>query len=319
MLSETEMKVVAMISTHANLSIKEQARLTGVKEHSYRHALQKCIQKELTVEFRQVNFGALGLQTFNLYFSLSYPLPDSAREVMCSDPRVVWLAENVSDFRYEVTFICRSTIELWNFCRSLAQKTGVALINPVWTIELGFIFYGDRFIAPQIGSTPIRIDLTLRQSGLDSLDYQIIDLLSSSSQQTTAGIAREVGQPQTSVDYRIKKLITEGIITHPLYSANPSSGFCAECQILLSFKALPADLHTRILSFCENNPNVFKLVSAFGGWSYKMLIKAETIAKLWDFKGLLEHKFGDILADAQLVTRRRVIRHSAAISSHPEL
>jgi DNA-binding Lrp family transcriptional regulator len=318
-LSDSQRVVLGALSTHGHLQIRELASLCGLKEHTFRHTLNRCQQQRLFTEYRQVNFATFGLQTFNFYFSLPHRIPDEALELLRTDPRVVWLAENASEGRFEMTIVCRSPSQLLEFCTSLSHKTSISFTNPAWAIELSFIFFGDRFLAPHLPHHLVEVDLTAAPCSWDDLDVRILDALCSDSSAAVNQLARVLGQPASSVDYRIKRLLSQGVITPPLYSANSQTVGCAECQLLLSFRYLSAQLDRLVTDFCVRHARVFKLVRAFGSWNYKILARADTTEDLLLLRERLEIEFADSLASAQFMTRRRILRFTPALASHPEL
>lgn len=317
--SETQNIILGVLSTHSHLSAKEQSRLCGLKEHSFRYGLQRCFEQGLSSEYRQVNFGALGLQTFNLYFGLGSRIPTAALDLFAVDPRVVWLAENVADCRYEATIVARNPTELLNLCSLLTEKTGITVVNPTWAIEIEFLFFGDRFLVPTIPLQVTRVDLTAPPIPFDALDLQILDQMSSQERSSTAAAARAIGQPTASVEYRMKRLISQGVITPPLYSTNVFALGFAECQILACFSELRSSLHEEMVKFCKGHHTVFKLVRAFGSWNYKILAKSHSIEDLVALRESLEDTFGEALASTQLLSRRRIIRRTASLAHHPEI
>ena len=319
MITDNQRIILGAMSTLGSGSTKELARQCGLKEHSFRYGLQKCFDQELVLETRQVNFGRLGLQTYNLYFSLPYQLNQEHLDCLTSDNRVVWVAENVTDGRYEVTVVAKTPRELANWSQQLAQRSGIVLANPIWTVELEFHYFGDRFLAPQFAPNVISVDLTVDATPVDKLDLQVLDLLCYSPSASTPYVARLLGLPATTVEYRTKRLVSSGIVTPTLYSTNLSTINAVECQLLVTFHKMADAVHDRMFQFCLRNPSVSKLVKAFGTWHYKVLAKATTIEELGVLRRALEHEFHDCLAGVIMLNRRRLLMRAPSLANHPQL
>lgn len=317
-LSDIQRIVLDAISVHGAVGTKKLAELTGLKEHTIRYGLVGCLREGLTTEYRQVNYGTLGLQTFNLFFSLGSGNPEAVLSLLSSDPRVVWLSENVEQPRYEATVVVKNPAELIRLCTLMTQETGVSFVDLAWAIELSFLIFGDRFLSRKVSGNPIPVDLTLPPTTVDSLDLRILDCCESHGASVPT-IARNLGQPASSIDYRLKRLISRFVVTPSLYSAEPAKVGLTECQYIASFREIHRDLDQRMVEFCTRNVNVMKLVRTFGTWNYKVIARAENIDQLVSVREEFESVFGAALASVRFLIRRRVLRRTVLLSVHPEL
>lgn len=109
---------------------------------------------------------------------------------------------------------------------------------------------------------------------LDLKDRKILYELDKNSRQTSSQIAKQVGLSQEVVNYRIKKLEEEKIITQYLVVINMSKLGIYQFKILLSFQHMKSSKLNEIIEKLNKNKNVKWLASCKGSWD--LVISFET-------------------------------------------
>jgi len=137
---------------------------------------------------------------------------------------------------------------------------------------------------------------------LDIKDRKIIYELDVNSRQTNSAIAKKVGLSKQVVGFRIKRLVSEGIISQ-FYSVIDISklGFTVH-KNFIRLQNLDRGKEKEIISFLVKHPNVVWVASCdgvfditFGTWARDVDFLDKTLTEL-------NRKFGEYIAERQIAT-----------------
>jgi len=115
---------------------------------------------------------------------------------------------------------------------------------------------------------------------LDLKDRKILYELDSNCRQTCSQIGKKVGLSSEVVNYRIKKLEDEKIITQYQVAFDLSKLGIIQFKILLSFQHMNSETMDKILKKLNANKNVKWIVSCNGNWDLMIALEAESISEI---------------------------------------
>lgn len=115
---------------------------------------------------------------------------------------------------------------------------------------------------------------------LDMKDRKILYELDSNCRQTCSQIGKKVGLSPEVVNYRIKKLEDEKIITQYQVALDLDKLGIIQFKILLSFQHMNSEVMNKILKKLNENKNVKWIVSCNGSWDLMIALEAESISEI---------------------------------------
>jgi len=119
---------------------------------------------------------------------------------------------------------------------------------------------------------------------LDLKDRKILYELDSNCRQTCSQIGKKVGLSSEVVNYRIKKLEDEKIITQYQVAFDLSKLGIMQFKILLSFQHMNSETMDKIVKKLNANKNVKWIVSCNGSWDLMIALEAESISEIDELK-----------------------------------
>ncbi len=131
---------------------------------------------------------------------------------------------------------------------------------------------------------------------LDLIDKKIIAELDKNSRISETKLAKKVGRSREAVKYRIKRLVSEGVITKFLTSINPQK---LGKRLFKMFLKLDNVEHRReeLKEFLRNNPYTYWIGLCDGAWDACLGLYLKQNHEFFDFKNELVSKFKDIIVD----------------------
>lgn len=138
---------------------------------------------------------------------------------------------------------------------------------------------------------------------LDSLDWDILYSLTSRNWRTFSDIAKSLGSPAASVNYRIKRLEKNGVIRGYYYISEMARSEYLIYSVRIQMGAVSVELHKRLSSYCANHPNIILLFRTFGSWDYEIVYVAAKASELVEATDDLRENFGQEINDIKSYSR----------------
>jgi Lrp/AsnC family transcriptional regulator, leucine-responsive regulatory protein len=150
---------------------------------------------------------------------------------------------------------------------------------------------------------------------LDLKDKKLLYELDKNSRQSSPQIGKKIGLSPEVVNYRIKKLEKENIITQYQIVVNLSKLNILQFKIYLSFQHLTSDKLNQIITKLKKNESIKWIVSCNGNWDLILALETDSIEKINKLKNETLAHFGNhinkkalsILVEAETYNRDYLI------------
>lgn len=157
---------------------------------------------------------------------------------------------------------------------------------------------------------------------LDLKDRKLLYELDTNSRQSCSKIGKRIGLSPEVVNYRIKRLEKENIITQYQLIVNLSTLDILQFKICLSFQHLISSKLNEIIENLKKNDSVKWIVSCNGNWDLILSLETdsiESVDKLKDeiltlFEGHINRKAISLLVEAQTYNRNYLIDDKSLIT-----
>jgi len=151
----------------------------------------------------------------------------------------------------------------------------------------------------------------MKKFKLDKKDWKILHQLDSNARQSCSQIARKVGLSSEVVNYRIKRLEHEQIITHYQVIVNLSRLNIIQFKVCLSFQHMTSVKLRKIVQVLKANEEIKWIVECKGKWDMIISCETDTLSNLdllkeWiirHFEGYVNNKALSILVKAYTFNR----------------
>jgi Lrp/AsnC family leucine-responsive transcriptional regulator len=156
--------------------------------------------------------------------------------------------------------------------------------------------------------------------GLDLKDRKILYELDRDCRQSCPQIAKKVGLSSEVVNYRIKRLENEGIITHYMVCVDLTKLGIIEFKMLLSFQHAKSDEILKIIEQIKKDKRALWIVSCKGDWDFIVSGEVHSLTGVEQFKnellsyfeGYIEKKAISICTEADVLGRDYLIHQKAS-------
>ncbi len=275
-LSPTQAKVVALTQLNADLPIAQIRSKLGLRDHTIRYALERARSQGLVAQRHFINLFRIGCLQHEIFFSLSSEKKGSRETLLkklIQSDRISWIGRLGGDFHYGMNICSFHINEMLELFDEFSDEYGCIFLEKNLSLRIGLTYFGCRYLAPSIkASPPLSYRITSERVEIDYIDHQILSALSADGSSSIHSIARTLGVPQSTVDYRYKKLKNNGVIVGTYYNFQPQKAGYLSFLCLISTKGISSSFREKVLQFCEDNPEVVVLIESMGSWDFELAI-----------------------------------------------
>lgn len=274
-LSLNEQKLLAALRFNARASAAQIAKLSHLPQHSVYRYQRQLEEKGILTPYVVVNLAALGLCDFGIFVSAersSASLRQRLLSFLVRSPSVPWVVEySAGEFQYAFSVVAKHISEVDNFLMNLSENTGQACLRQSVLNRVSWEVYGERYLPGAASSMRgYRIAGTCEKvASLDELDWALLRLLSAPRLATLKELARGLGEPLTTVEYRLKVLEKTGVIIGYCNLLDLSKVGVQYYHALLSERKRSRRFRQKLLAYFQRNPRVVATTLSVGEWNYE--------------------------------------------------
>lgn len=137
---------------------------------------------------------------------------------------------------------------------------------------------------------------------LDLLDRKILTELDQNSRQPFSQMAKKVRASRTVVEYRVKKLIENGIIVSLSAFVDPAKFGLTSWKVYLQFHNRSKEIEEQINNFVLNEKKIWWAIKCEGNFDIMFLVLTKSVHDFYEFLSNFQSKFSKHEARIEITT-----------------
>jgi len=305
--NDIQLQILGILTTGGSRTITDLAKKLSIKPHVVRYQLDQLLERRRIERAVMLNQRALGHHVFNVLFDLPRVSIKRALEFLEKRTEVSWLAQNMGLRKFEVTYFARDMVEGSKLIHSLGETIGVHFRDPIFAVEVETRHWGLRFLAGREVAKPVAHFVASKESRQpDPIDLKILHSLRHEGDLSVPRIAKGAGISESTAKYRIDRLREWGAISEEMYFLRSDHDF-VQAQLVLNLKIRSREHEEAVIGVCSHNLFVEELITGFGCWDYKVVLRADTVNRLLEVEESILAALGKNVSRALMLVRNRVI------------
>jgi len=303
-LTIKDRKIITELEKDSRRPAAQIARKVGMSTEVVNYRLKNMIAKGIIRRnYAIINFGKLGYTLYRILLQLeniSEKDEDRMVEYLRSMPQARWVGVGSGAWDILVTVQARDVAEFNEIMNGILDKFGKNIRNREITISVIQSIEPPAYLLQEEYRYE-HFPIEESRAKLDRIDYDILSLLYKDARMPTTEMATELGISSDAVQYRIKKLTKDKIITRfTCWMDRKLLGY-QHYAVLLRLQHATAEQQERFIKFCESHPNVAFYASTVGSWDMQIDIDAEDSAHFHKVMREMRSKFLDIIRNYESV------------------
>lgn len=153
---------------------------------------------------------------------------------------------------------------------------------------------------------------------IDKIGYKILAQLDRNSRQHSSEISRAIGIPRHVVDYRIKKMISDGYIRSFPAFIDPCKFGLTGWKVYLQLKGTNTRIENEMFDYLQSAPNIWWAVKCFGSYDLLYLPLAKNFYEVNKHLCAFHDKFGQYIVKEDINNHLEPVYFSRGYLSRDE-
>lgn len=298
-------KILSLLSANSRTPLTQLSKKVGLSRDAVKYRIRNYEKVGLIQGYRAlVDISKFGYDNYHLFIKLNNPSEETEKQIICKIAKLSFIRAIIKfggSYDFEIAIIAKDIADLdgkitklINYCGNLIQESEMLIISKTFVAET----FPKNFLEEK-EKMQMRIfcKKESKEIKVDKKDIQILSIIAENANMQIVDIADKVRISPDSVTYRIKNMLSSGVIKKFIPVINYSSLDYSLYAVLLDINSFDEEKEERILEFLLNNPNTLWAVKTIGRYNILiyLLVKnteelQETILKM---RGLFPKEIKD--------------------------
>ena len=322
-LDVKDKKILSLLCHNARTPLSEIARVSGLSRQTIEYRIRQMEKNELIAGSRTVvQVTKLGYSSY--HFFLSIGSQDSEKKLLAkcmSSPHVHVYISYSGVYDVELGLMAKTPQAAQEIFSNLVEgleitnhSIGILTNNLINRVLPGFeiplkeqVHKNDSSFGKQLNGQrePAKIE-----ERMDSIDYNLLQLIADNAQSSLQTIAAQLGNSPDAVKYRIRKLISRGIIQNFRPVINFSRLHLTTRTLLVKWNRKSVEDIKKFRQYLESFGDVLWCVEVLGEWDFLIYLVTEEQNMLHDLISGMKKVFERNLHSFQILHANNEYKYS---------
>ena len=306
-------KIIEILSRNSRTPITRIAKILGYSKEVVKYRIDKLVKENIITDFYAVvDSSKLGFNKFNVYlefYTLSKEDEKSIIDYLLSHPNVSWIITTSGKWDFMIQIYTKTITELDLVLMEISSK----FVNLLKEYELYVItqfhhirpkFISEKIKLENVKNLPYHPELSSKSKeevNIDKQDLKILKILERDSRTPILDIGRKLNLSKDAVQYRIKKLIKQKLITNFMLRVNWGLLGFQYYSVLLKLKDIDDKKRRKMIKYLENRKEVIAVFVQIGHWNLCVQSIVKNAVELKKLISGIKESFKDIIEDNESV------------------
>ncbi len=305
-LNDTELAILAHAQLDADTPVNVLAKALSMREHTVRHALSRMEEAGVISRLLYVDLYRIGFVEYYLFLKLASNTPAEEKKLidtLSASERVTWIVRVGGNYSIGFAFMARSISECVAFIDEVMERSAVRASERAFLVLAERTYFGVKHLAPlPSGTLPVEMGSVGKEPvEFEEIDHLVLRALAASKSGFAASIAREVGRPESTVQYRLKTLQDRGILRRCVYLVNPETYGRSAYRLRAVIKSPSKSVRDKIYSWSKSHPNILSFLHCLGPWDFEFRVEVADPKEALSIAQNLTETVGDAISHTEIV------------------
>lgn len=308
-------QILSAAQFFADEPVAQVAKRLSMPVHTVRRVIDASINEGVLRRRVYFNYFRLGCIQYSIYLNVrarSLAQRERARQILVKAPFVELVLELGATYDFAIVLTARSALDVEVFFEFLHAKQEIELEEVNLHARTGWYYFGVKYLSSQKFSHSIEVIPGQEKDllKLDSEDWDVLDAFQMSSDGNRQRMAKSLGMPLSTFQYRIDKLIRSGAILGTLFQIVADSIKYQAFRVLASTRFPLARHRSLLLNWARKNPYILTFMHGVGKWDYELRIETHSPEVVREVVDELLEIGRDFIESAEIVPVTKILKMS---------
>jgi DNA-binding Lrp family transcriptional regulator len=261
----------------ADVPVRQVAEETGLREGVIRGCIARLLERK-AIELRPfINPFAVGLCEFQALISTHGMEPQIRQKLLqalVESQYSTYVGAIGGDFHLAVMLVARDVAELNSIFDAMNGHVGNTPYEREVSSCSSISFYAPKYLQgntygpPSLTYGPVEQRWTI-----DDLDQRLLFALGELKSISISELARAVGAPATTINYRLSGLKEKGILLGVGYALPPLNDGLLPFALQVRAASISPSIRAQMRQYCATHPAISYMIEGAGSWEFQIGIR----------------------------------------------
>lgn len=303
-LDSKDKKILTLLDENARFSNTQLARKVGLSKPAVEYRLKRFEQnKVIFVYYAVIDFTKLGYSQYKVYFKfqdMTLDDEDKIKEYWIKDKNSIWVAQIRGRWDLAVSVLAKSNFEFGRILSAFMNKYAKFILEKDVLLTEYSPIYAREYLTETkptewIYGKPTSI------CDLDAIDTKILKELSVNARINIVNLAARTKLTRDVINYRLKRLTKDGIITQFRCYPNLSNIGINHYKIIFRTKNLDEGAEKLLKQYVAQHKKATQFLKLIGSWDLEMEFELENEDELYKLLNEIRKEFSNVIRDFDIL------------------
>lgn len=303
-LDKKDKKILILLDENSRYSNSQIAKKVGLSKPAVEYRLKRFEKNNVIFEFYTViDFTRLGYFQYKIYFKFQDVTLEDEKKIVdywIKAKNSVWVAQIRGKWDLMVSILARSNFEFGEILgKFMNQFSKFVLLKDVLLTEYSPIYAREYLTETKPSEFIYGIPTKIYE--LDEIDKKILRILSTNARISVIELAKKTELTRDVINYRIKKLKNEKIISQFRCYPNLSNIGINFYKVIIRTKNLDDKAEKQIKTYVAQHKKIPQLLKLIGSWDLEIEFETESEDELYTYLTDIRKRFSDVIRDYDIL------------------
>jgi DNA-binding Lrp family transcriptional regulator len=305
-------KILALLDEDSRYSNSQIAKKVGLSKPAVEYRIQRMLKNNIIFEFYSViNFSKLGYSLYKLYLKLQNTTNEEENSITnywVKSKNTVWVAQCRGGKDIAVTILARKNSEFGNILSLFMNKYSKFILDKeILLNESTSIYLKDENQAKKEFTYETQ---NITHYELEDEDIKILKELSVNARINIVDLAEKIKLTRDMVNYRLKKLIKENIISQYRCYLNLENIGMNLYKVIIRTRNFDDKEYKRLRDYCSSHKNIPQVLKLIGSWDLEIEFETEGEDELYKILNEFRKEFSNIIRDFDIIRITKINKYN---------
>jgi Lrp/AsnC family leucine-responsive transcriptional regulator len=297
-------KILTILDENSRLSNSQIARKVGLSKPAVEYRLKRLEQNKVIFSYYTViDFTKLGYSQYKVYFKFQNATLEDEKKIIdywIKDKNSIWVAQIRGRWDLAVSILAKSNFEFGRILSKFMNKYSKFILEKDVLLTEYSPIYARKYLTETkptewIYGKPTKI------YELDEAERKILKELSTNARINIVDLAEKTGLTRDIINYRLKKLIKEGIIVQFRCYLNLQTIGINHYKVIFRTKNFDESAEKRIKQYVAKHKKATQFLKLIGSWDLEIEFETENEDELYKILNEIRKEFSSIIRDFDIL------------------
>jgi len=297
-------KILTILDENARLSNSQIAKKVKLSKPAVEYRLKRFEKNKIIFAYYSViDFTKLGYSQYKIYFKFQDITLENEKNIINywnKDNNSIWVAQIRGKWDLTVSILAKSNFEFGKILNKFMNKFSKFILEKDVLLTEYSPIYAREYLT-ETKPTEFIYGIPSEIYELDETNKKILKELSNNTRINIVDLAQKTKLTRDIINYRLKKLIKEKIITQFRCYLNLQNLKINHYKIILRTKNFNEEAEKQVKVYITQHKKATQFLKLIGSWDLEMEFETENEDELYKILIDIRKKFSNIIRDFDIL------------------